>query len=72
MQLALNGFWSPAFFGLQSPILGLIVIVPLLLAVLLTTGLFARVSRRAALLLAPYVAWVAYASALNAAIWQLN
>jgi tryptophan-rich sensory protein len=72
VQLALNGVWSPAFFGLRSPALGLIVIVPLLLAVLATTGLFARVSQRAALLLLPYAAWVAYASALNAAIWGLN
>lgn len=72
VQLVLNGLWSPAFFGLQSPALGLLVIVPLLVALLVTTGLFARVSRPAAALLIPYIAWVAYATALNAAIWQLN
>lgn len=72
VQLVLNGLWSPAFFGLQSPLLGLVVIVPLLLALLVTAGLFARVSRPAAVLLVPYVAWVAYATALNGAIWGLN
>jgi tryptophan-rich sensory protein len=72
VQLALNGLWSLAFFGLRSPALGLLVIVPLLVALLATTGLFARVSRPAAALLVPYVAWVAYATALNAAIWGLN
>lgn len=72
VQLVLNGLWSPAFFGLQSPLLGLLVIVPLLGVLLVTTGLFARVSRPAAVLLVPYVAWVTYATALNAAIWTLN
>jgi len=72
VQLMLNGFWSPAFFGLQSPLLGLLVIVPLLGVLLVTTRLFARVSRPAAALLVPYVAWVTYATVLNAAIWTLN
>jgi len=30
------------------------------------------VSHSAALLLVPYVLWVAFATALNIAIWQLN
>jgi benzodiazapine receptor len=34
-QAALNLLWSPAFFGLQSPALGLVVIVPLLISILL-------------------------------------
>ncbi len=33
---------------------------------------FGRVSRWAALLIVPYLAWVAYAAALNFAIWRLN
>lgn len=72
VQLALNAVWSPAFFGLQSPLFGLVVIVSLLVALAGTVLAFARVSRPAAALLAPYLLWVAYASALNAAIWRLN
>ena len=71
-QLALNALWTPLFFGLRSPGLALVDIV-LLWAVLVATGVaFARVHRGAALLLAPYLAWVSFASFLNYTIWSLN
>ncbi len=71
-QLALNGLWSFAFFGAHSPLAGLVVIVALIGAILVTIRLFWRLDRAAALLLAPYLAWVAYATILNGAIWRLN
>lgn len=71
-QLLLNALWSPVFFGLRAPGPGLIVIVLLWGAIVVTIVWFARVSRAAAWLLAPYLAWVTYATALNAAIWWLN
>lgn len=71
-QLALNAAWSPAFFGLRSPTLGLLVIVPLLAAITATIAAFRRVSRLAAALLVPYLLWVLYATALNFEIWRLN
>jgi tryptophan-rich sensory protein len=71
-QLALNGLWSFAFFGARSPLAGLAVIVALIAAILATMRLFGRLDRTAALLLAPYLAWVAYATVLNGAIWRLN
>ena len=71
-QFVLNVAWSPAFFGLESPILGLVVIVPLWFAIVATIGAAARVERRAAALLVPYLAWVSFATALNYAIWTLN
>ena len=71
-QFVLNIAWSPAFFGLESPILGLVVIVPLWFAIVATTTAFSRVDRRAAALLVPYLAWVTFATALNYAIWTLN
>ena len=43
-----------------------------LAAILVTIRLFWPLDRIAAWLLVPYLAWVAYATALNAAIWQLN
>jgi tryptophan-rich sensory protein len=37
-----------------------------------TIVLFWRTSRLAAALLVPYLAWVSFATALNAAIWSAN
>ncbi len=71
-QLVLNALWSPAFFGLESPTLGLVVIIPLWIAVVVTIGYFWQVSRWAGILLIPYLAWLTYATALNASIWWLN
>ena len=72
VQLALNGLWSPVFFGLRNPGLGFGVIVLLWLAIVGTMATFWRVKPAAAWLLAPYLAWVTYASALNFAVWRMN
>lgn len=72
VQLALNVAWSFTFFGAQNPPLGLLVIVLLLAAILWTMAVFWPVSRAAALLLLPYLAWVSFATVLNASIWWLN
>ena len=48
------------------------MIVALLAAIAVTIARAWPVSRPAAALLAPYLAWVAFATALNAALWQLN
>jgi benzodiazapine receptor len=72
VQLALNAAWSWVFFALHSPVLGLVVIGALLVAIVTTIRLFAGIDRVAAWLLAPYLAWVAFASYLNAGVWWLN
>ena len=72
VQLVLNPLWSIAFFGLTSPLLGLVVIVPFLAAILVTIARFRRLDGLAAMLLWPYAAWVSFATVLNAAIWWLN
>jgi translocator protein len=72
IQLALNALWSFAFFGLKSPIAGLIVIVPLWTAILLAMINFYRVSKTASLLLIPYILWVSFATALNFSFYILN
>lgn len=72
VQLALNGLWSFAFFGAQSPVAGVVVIAALIVAILATIASFWKLDRTAALLLVPYLAWVAYAGALNGTIWRLN
>lgn len=72
VQLGLNFLWSPAFFGLRDPLLGMIVIVPLWLAVAATTVAFFRKQTLAGGLFLPYLAWTSYAVGLNAAILALN
>ncbi|MHA1555113.1 MAG: TspO/MBR family protein [Alphaproteobacteria bacterium] len=72
VQLALNAAWLWAFFGAQSTRLGLGAVILLLLAVAVTTMAFWRLSRLAALLLLPTLAWVAFATVLGGAIFFLN
>ncbi|MDX1375558.1 MAG: TspO/MBR family protein [Burkholderiales bacterium] len=72
LQLGLNLCWSFVFFGARLIGAALVEIVLLLVAIAVTTGLFARIDRIAAWLMAPYAAWVAFAALLNAALWRLN
>ena len=72
IQLVLNALWSFLFFGLQSPFFGFIGIVVLWAAIALTIMSFYRVSKKAGLLLIPYIAWVSIAMILNISIWVLN
>ncbi|WP_127018673.1 TspO/MBR family protein [Flagellimonas beolgyonensis] len=72
IQLLLNGLWSIVFFGLKNPLLGLIVIVALLTMIMLTIKWFRVISKPAALMMVPYLLWVAFASVLNYKIWELN
>jgi tryptophan-rich sensory protein len=72
VQLVLNALWSFLFFGLRSPLAGLIGIFILGIAVILTIRSFLAVSRPAGLLLIPYFLWVSFASGLNLSIWWLN
>ena len=71
-HLALNAAWSPLFFGLQNPLAGLLDIIPLWIAILLTLLSFWKISLLAGVLLVPYWLWVSFATALNYAIWQMN
>jgi tryptophan-rich sensory protein len=72
VQLVLNCIWTPIFFGLRSPILGLIVIVAMWAAIVLTMKKFYPLSRAAFYLLIPYLLWVSFATLLNASLAVLN
>ena len=72
VQLVLNALWSVVFFGLESPLFGVVVIVMLWVAILITMLRFKEISIAGAWLLLPYLLWVTFASALNIAIWMLN
>lgn len=67
-QFALNLLWTPAFFGLRRPDLALLVILSLLVMIVVTIAAFARIDRKAGLLLVPYFAWTLFALILNATI----
>ncbi len=72
VQLAVNCLWSFAFFGARSPLLGLVVIVPLLALIILTIRRFNVVDPFASWLLWPYAGWVSFATLLNVSIYALN
>ena len=72
IQLILNALWSFLFFGLKSPISGLIDILFLDITVITTIIYANRVSKYAAVLLAPYMAWIIFATLLNFEIALLN
>lgn len=71
-QLLLNALWSIVFFGLKNPLAALIVIAILFVLILMTIKWFNVVSKKAALLMLPYLLWVGFAAVLNFSIWQLN
>lgn len=72
LQLLFNIGWSFAFFGANSPVAGLTVILPLLVLIVATIAAFRPLDRLASNLLWPYLAWVAFAMLLNGSIWWLN
>jgi benzodiazapine receptor len=72
IQMALNLAWTAVFLGLESPVGGLVVIVPLVAAVAIDVQVSARVSASAGILLFPYLMWCVFAVALNIGVVVLN
>lgn len=72
IQLGLNALWSVLFFGLRNPMLALIEIVLLWLMIYETYIKFGKIDKIAGYLFLPYLAWVSFATVLNASIWWLN
>jgi len=72
VQLVLNAAWSPVFFGWHGTRAALAVIVALLIAIIVTILASRRIDGVAAALLLPYLAWVAYATTINAGVVVLN
>lgn len=69
---ALNIGWSLLFFRLRRPDWALYETAALWASILLLIVVLARWSRLSAWLLAPYLAWVSFAAALNWEIVRLN
>jgi translocator protein len=72
VQLALNCLWPFLFFKFRSPAWALVEVVTLLIMVALTAWAFFTQSKRAGLLMLPYLAWASFATFLNFTIWRLN
>jgi translocator protein len=70
--LALNFAWSPIFFRMHRPLAALFVILALLATIVAFIALSWPRDTLSAFLFTPYAAWVAFATALNAAVWYLN
>ena len=68
----LNLSWSQIFFRFQRPDLSFVVILGMLTFIALNIRAFYPVSRVAAYLLVPYVAWVSFATYLNGYIVFMN
>ena len=71
-QLICNALWSWCFFAWRRGALAFANVVLLLALIVATMVAFGRVDMLAAVLLAPYLAWVTFASALTYAIWRAN
>lgn len=72
LQLVLNVLWSFCFFYMQSPLMGLIIILIMdMLAFMYVAGCFV-VKRVAGWLMVPYVLWLLFATYLNGFIAVYN
>lgn len=67
-QLALNGAWTPIFFGAHKPRIALVDIVALDATATAYAAAAAKIDKRAAVVVAPYLAWLAFATTLNGSI----
>lgn len=72
VQMILNWFWSPAFFGAENLALALAIIVPMLLAIIAFIIFARRISPAASWLFVPYALWVSFATLLNLSLLILN
>ncbi len=72
VQLIFNVVWSVLFFGLHNPGAALVEIIFLWFAILTTILSFSKITKVAAWLLVPYLAWVTFASYLTYSFWLLN
>jgi tryptophan-rich sensory protein len=72
VQMILNAAWSVTFFGMRNPELALAVIAALIVAVAWTWRVFRPIDGLAGAMMLPYLAWISFASLLNAAVAWLN
>ena len=72
VQLFANALWSWLFFAWRKGALAFADVLILVALISATVIVFWRISRLAAVLMLPYLAWVCLASALTWSVWQNN
>ena len=72
VQLVANACWSVFFFMWRDGLLATADVVLLLALVVALVVCYARRDRVAAVMVAPYALWVAFATALTIAVWRRN
>lgn len=70
--LVLNAAWSYLMFGRHEIGLALIDVSAMWISLVAFIWLSWNVDRDAAYLFMPYLVWVSFATALNAAVWRMN
>jgi tryptophan-rich sensory protein len=71
-QLALNGLWSPLFFGKHAPRAALVDLAAMTSTIVAYIKVAAKLDRLAGVLMAPYLGWVAFAGILNGTLIRRN
>lgn len=72
VSLLLTLLWTPLFFAGGSHVLALADLILVDVVVIVTIAVFSRRSKLAAWLLGPYLLWLLFSTALNAAVVWLN
>jgi translocator protein len=72
LQMLLNYSWSPLFFAAHQVHLALLLLIAIFVIAAVTALLFVPIRKSAALLMAPYLAWLLFAGYLNYEIMTLN
>lgn len=71
-HLVINALWTWCFFVWHSGAAAVLDIALLWVLVAMMVVLFARIEKRAGMLLLPYLAWATYALALTVTVWRMN
>ncbi|PIR63241.1 MAG: TspO protein [Candidatus Pacebacteria bacterium CG_4_9_14_3_um_filter_40_12] len=71
-HLVINTLWSIIFFGVKDLLAALLTIFLLWGMIFALIKMFYKIEKKAAYLLYPYLAWVSFATLLNAALLLLN
>ena len=72
IQLVLNSMWTPLFFGMHHLMGSMVLVLVMLLMTIWLMHAAKPVSKIAAWLLIPYVAWLSFAWVMNTSIWMMN
>lgn len=71
-QLFFNFWWSIIYFNLKNYLFAFIWLIAMWGLIIATTLEFRKISKKAALLMVPYLLWTTFAAYLNYGVYMLN